>query len=353
MTNRLPITLDCIIFGLQPLGGISHYWAKLVEYVSTDRAFAGSLVLPKHMIYGDFDAAWSQRMPVLREMFVARVTRYLSAPTGDDSGVFHTSYYRLPRKRVRKFVVSVYDFTYERCHAAGLARYIHTKQKLASIRRADAVLCISESTRRDVIDQCPDIDISKLHVTPLGVDGKVFYQESADQPNADEQTVLFVGKRVGYKRFDLAVEAVRQLPRLSLGVAGPGLTFEERTLLQARLGCRWQEFGPVSNADLRKLYSSAYAFIFPSDYEGFGLPILEAMACGCPVVAAPLSSFPEVGGTAAHYAERQSGESYASALSALDSRAVREDTIRRGLARALEFNWLQTLQVTKEIYLDE
>ena len=71
-----------------------------------------------------------------------------------------------------------------------------------------------------------------------------------------------------------------------------------------------------------------------------------------PVVAAGLSSLPEVGGAAAYYAERQSGESYASALSALNSAAVREDAVRRGIERAAEYDWLQTFQKTKVVYLD-
>lgn len=351
MTDRHQITLDSIILGLQRFGGISNYWAKLVEYVSTDTELAGNLLLPKHLIYRDFDDAWLQGMPVRRETLDARIGRYLPAATACDGGVFHTSYYRPPRQRVGKYVVSVYDFTYER-YRTGLARFVHTKQKLACIRRADAVLCISESTRRDVIEFCPEVDAAKLHVIHLGVDGKAFYQESSVRSDANVQTVLFVGQRGGYKRFDLAVEAVWQSPRMSLGVVGPTLTDEERTLLQARLGARWREFGPVSTADLRRLYSSAFAFIFPSDYEGFGLPILEAMACGCPVVAAGLSSLPEIGGNAAYYAESQSGESYAKALSALGSAAVREESVRGGIARAAKFDWLLTLQKTKAVYLD-
>lgn len=350
MTYRHPITLDCIIFGLQRFGGISNYWAKLVEYTSGDPTLDGSIVIPKHLVFQNFDAAWLQSMPVRREMLNAEIGRYLPASTSRDGGVFHTSYYRLPRKRVEKYVVSVYDFTYER-YRTGLARFVHTKQKLTSIRRADAVLCISESTRRDLIEFCPDVDPAKLHVIHLGVDDLAFYHEPAGSAAVKQQIVLFVGQRGGYKRFDLAVEAIRQSPSLSLGIVGPVLTGEERNLLQSRLGTRWQEFGPVSNSDLRRLYSTAFAFIFPSDYEGFGLPILEAMACGCPVVASSLSSFPEVGGTAAHYAEGQNGESYAIALSSLNSVAVRKHTIQSGIARAAEFSWLQTLEKTKAVYL--
>jgi mannosyltransferase len=351
MTDGHPITLDCIIFGLQRFGGISNYWAKLVEHVSLDPAFSGSLALPKHLTYSEFDDAWVRRMPVLRETLDARLGRYLAAPVAGNGGVFHTSYYRLPRQRVGKYIVSVYDFTYER-YRTGLARFVHTKQKLASIRRADAVLCISESTRRDVIEFCPAVDAAKLHVIHLGVDGDRFYREPVDPPAINDQTVLFVGQRGGYKRFDLAVEAVWQSPRLSLGIVGPALTEKERTHLRQRLGTRWHEFGPVATSDLRRLYSSAFAFIFPSDYEGFGLPILEAMACGCPVVAAATSSLPEVGGTAARYADSQNSEAYASALRVLDSVEAREGAVRAGLLLAAKFDWLQTLQKTTAVYLD-
>ena len=350
MTSGHPITLDCIIFGLQRFGGISNYWAKLVEHANVDPALDCSLTVPKHLTYRDLGDEWKRRMPVLRERLDARLTRYLKAPVVNGDSVFHTSYYRLPNRRVAKYVVSVYDFTYER-YRTGLARFVHSTQKLRSIRQADAVLCISESTRRDIIDLCPDIDARKLHVVHLGVDHDAFFRDVSSPPSISEQTVLFVGQRGGYKRFDLAIDAVRQSARLSLGIVGPALTNEERTKLGQALGARWNEYGPVGTAELRRLYSSVFAFIFPSDYEGFGLPVLEAMACGCPVVAASKSSLPEVGGSAALYAASQSGEAYATALHALDMATVREGAVRAGLLRVEQFPWSQTMQRTVAIYL--
>ena len=350
MTISPKLILDSIIFGLQPYGGISNYWAKLVEFACNDNDLHSSLVLPNSLIYRDFNSEWLQRMPILQQKIDSRLSRYLSSPSGNINSIFHTSYYRLPRNQVQKYVVTVYDFTYER-YFSGLPRFIHSKQKLASIRKADSVICISESTRRDVIDFCPGIDPKKLFVIPLGVDTNIFYHDPHVSNDYYSQTVLFVGQRGGYKRFDLAVEAVRQLPMLSLGIVGPKLSVQERENLHAQLGNRWREFGPVSTNQLRKLYSSVFAFIFPSDYEGFGLPILEAMACGCPVVAAALSSLPEVGGSASLYAEYQTGESYAKILSELESASKRNTAVINGNSRILEFDWFHSLENTKAVYL--
>lgn len=344
-----PVTLDCIIFGLQRFGGISNYWAKVVERVSREQSLCATLVLPKAITYREYDAGWAQRLPIVQERVDARLARYMPAKIADRKGVLHTSYYRLPQRFVGKYLVSVYDFTYER-YRSGAARWVHTKQKLASIRQADAVLCISDSTRRDVLEFCPAVDPSQIHVVPLGVDLGVFFPEPYADPADLERTVLFVGQRAGYKRFDLAVEAIRQLPQLRLGVVGSLLTTAEQSDLRQRLGVRWHEFGPVSNAELRRLYSSAFAFVFPSDYEGFGLPMLEAMACGCPVVAAGLSSLPEVGGAAARYAERQDGAAYADAFGSLHSSSVRGLAVRAGLGRVEKFSWSGTLNATLEHY---
>jgi len=347
--NEVPnIDLDCIIFGLQRFGGISSYWAKLVEHVTNIPNQHCRLVLPRQVTYQDFDEAWARRVSVSREQLSARFSRYLRGRVSGSDAVFHTSYYRLPRGRVGKYVVSAYDFTYER-YRTGLARTVHTTQKLASIRRADAVLCISESTRRDIVDFCPKIDSARLHVVHLAVDRSAFFPE-ATAVTATENSVLFVGQRGGYKRFDLAIEAIRQSPRLSLGIVGPPLSAEERATLHRELGGRWVEHGQVSTQVLRRLYSSAYAFVFPSDYEGFGLPVLEAMACGCPVVAAARSSLPEVGGSAALYANRQTAEDYAAALATLDEAGRRAEAVRAGFERIEAFSWAQTMDRTAAIY---
>ena len=352
MTTGRGITLDCIIFGLQRFGGISNYWAQIVGGVVTEPRLACSLVVPNPVQFRELDGTWIGRASPIQERIDARYARYLRSNVGHLRDVFHTSYYRRPDRKVGKFVVTAYDFTYER-YRSGLARLVHTRQKQASIRAANAVLCISEATRRDVIEFCPDVDVAKLHVVHLAADPNAFFKGDSDAPRSNEQTVLFVGQRGTYKRFDLAIDAVRQSSRLKLGVVGPALDSGERATLQRALGDRWHEFGPVSTTELRSLYASSFALVFPSDYEGFGLPVLEAMACGCPVVAAATSSLPEVGGQAALYPSDQSGEAYAGALRCLESSAERDRAVDAGLRRATEFSWSQTVDKTIAVYLND
>lgn len=349
MNDRIALTLDCIIFGLQRFGGISNYWAQLIGSAIRDPSFSTHLLLPKHLLYCDFTAQWLECPDISRERIAPQLSRYWLAQARVGGSVFHTSYYRVPVRRVHKYVVTAYDFTYER-HRSGLARGVHSIQKRRSILQADAVICISESTRRDVLEFCPGVDASRLHVVHLGVNRTAFFPDIAACAAGNASQVLFVGQRGGYKRFDLAIEALRITPRLSLGIVGPALSDLERASLRKALGDRWVEHGPVGTNELRRLYASSYAFIFPSDYEGFGLPVLEAMACGCPVVAADASSLPEVGGSAAHYAARQTPEGYAEQLWKLDSFAARQRSVQAGLKQAESFTWARTLDQTNAIY---
>lgn len=349
MRSQLRLLLDCNIFGLQTVGGVSNYWARLLEHFSQDPEVTARLLLPQSIKCQAFDKTWPFRRPSVVESMPAVVSRYLPVVAAKASEVFHTPYYRLPVSKVAKFVVTVYDFTYEH-YRSGLAKHMHSYQKFRAIRSADAVVCISESTKRDVLRFLPDIDSTKLLVVPLAVDHKTYFVEVGANFCELEHTVLFIGQRSGYKRFDLAVSALRAVPSLKLGIVGPPLTLLEKSMLERALGDRWIMHGNVSNLILRTLYSGAFALIFPSDYEGFGLPVLEAMACGCPVVAANKSSLPEVGGNAALYPEEQKVDAYVYALNSLLSQSLRQRLRGEGLLRAAKFKWETHFEKTKAIY---
>jgi mannosyltransferase len=342
--------LDSIIFGLQRHGGIANYWARLLDAFVDDSDLRCKLILPRVISFEGFKREWIGRVPVEREALSPRLGRLLRSGGCSIEDIFHTSYYRIPIVKPRRYVVTAYDFMYER-YRKGMVRWVHTLQQRRSMERADVVSCISEFTRRDILELFPHIDSSRLKVVHLGVDTNTFYPDFKDGDALLSNTVMYVGLRRGYKRFDLAVESVRALPvPFILGIVGPALHKEERDYLDTTLGDRWQEFGSVSSDRLRELYSSVYALIFPSDCEGFGLPVLEAMACGCPVVASNCASLPEVGGDAALYAPAQRSEDYSDALLRLNVGGLRQHLIERGNSRVSEFTWAETCRKTKELY---
>ncbi len=337
------LVLDSIIYGLQRFGGISNFWSQLIAARPPFDDLA--VLLPRTIRAGALpDMAG---LTVRRERLPTSLARYLPVSTPGRGDVFHTSYYRRPLGTVDRYVTSVYDFTYER-YFSGLALRVHHQQKAASIQAADLCVCISEATRHDLLAQFPRVDPSRTRVVPLGVDTTDFYPEPAALRPAPY--VLFVGQRQGYKRFDLALEAVARVPGLSLAIAGPPLGSEEKSLLERHLPGRWHEHAGIGRETLRRLYSDAFAFIFPSDYEGFGLPILEAMACHCPVIAADRSSFPEVAGPAALLAARQDADAYAELLQRLDDRDVRDRVVQAGIERVALFSWQRCFEQLWECY---
>lgn len=342
------ILLDCIIFGLQQYGGISNYWMRLLESYKDDFP---NLVLPRYIHTTLYKEELFSHFSIYRESRPILLSRYLACPVNGTCDVFHTSYYRLPAHKSAHYIVTAYDFMYER-YRKGPWRWVHTNQKRRSLERADTIACISSFTRDDVLEFFPQVDPARLHVIPLGVDTDVFYPDpQLGRDSALAMTVLFVGLRSGYKRFDLAVHALQASEaNLVLGIVGPQLSTDELELLQHVLTNRWRYFGNVSASDLRALYSSAYALILPSDCEGFGLPVLEAMACNCPVVAAHRTSLPEVGGKAALYAREQCPDDYAEALCHLSDDSLRRRIITDGAARIMQFSWAETCRKTRALY---
>lgn len=352
MTNKRLVTLDCNIYGLQQYGGISNYLSVLLSFISHDHELIAELVLPQNISYKAFDSNWLKICKVVYEFMPPKISQYFCASPLTVGDTFHSPYYRLPGRGVSNYIVTVYDFTYERFRK-GLPRLIHTYVKARSISRADNLICISEATKSDLLEFFPWVDQSKIHVIYLGVDHKMYYPDKENFAGIDiSNTVLFVGQRKGYKRFDLAIDAIRLCPNLTLGIVGPKLGSEEKKYLNQQLDSRWFEIGLIDSNHLRKLYSSAYALIFPSEYEGFGLPILEAMACGCPVIASQIPVFKEIGADCAMYSLEQNSASYSNLLVLLEyGMPCRDKVIKNGLIRAKKYQWEDMYQKTKALYL--
>jgi len=196
--------------------------------------------------------------------------------------------------------ITVYDFTYE-YYRSGIVRRVHSFQKARAIKRADGIICISENTKKDLKKFYPDIDGQRIRVIYLGISDDFFPLKEKKNDlldvRDDKKVILYLGSRMKYKNFDLAVEVVSSLTEYKLTIVGGGeLTKSEMALLRKKLGARFHYVSSLSPVQLNGLYNSAFCLLYPSLYEGFGLPIGEAMKAGCPVVTTGFSSIPEVCG---------------------------------------------------------
>jgi glycosyltransferase involved in cell wall biosynthesis len=226
-------------------------------------------------------------------------------------------------------------------------------------RRAARIVAVSEHTRADVI-RLYDVPAEKVEAIPHGVDAR-FYPRPASEVaefrhlhGLPENFILFVGTLEPRKNLVKLIEALEQVPNVKLMlVGGKGWYYDqifaaiERWDLHDRV--RW--VGYVPGDDLPLWYNAADVFAFPSRYEGFGMPLLEAMACGTPVVSSNASSLPEVAGDAALTVPPDDADALAEALQrTLNDNALRQDLRVKGLARAATFTWEETARRTAQAH---
>jgi glycosyltransferase involved in cell wall biosynthesis len=244
--------------------------------------------------------------------------------------------YALPLGFRGRSVVTLHDISFETDAGAmgRVDRLVFRSVVPRAARRADHVLVVSERTRRDVEERYR-LAPEKVTVTPNGVD------PSFSPGGERDGYLLFVGAIQRRKDPLAALEAARSVG-LPLVVAGP----EKEPALARRLREGGADLrGYVSKTELADLYRGAAALVLPSRFEGFGLPVLEAMACGTPVVAAPEPALREVAGDAAVYAE--DGDFAAAVGRALDER---ERLSAAGLERSRLFSWRETARLTADVY---
>jgi mannosyltransferase len=261
--------------------------------------------------------------------------------------VFHSSYYRRPDGGNAPIVVTVHDFVYER-YAKGLKRWVHTHQKHAAIRAAQAVICVSEATRQDLIEFVGEIPGQTVHVIHNGV-SEVFRPLSL--ASAPAPYVLYVGERRGYKNFMRVLAAMEFLPDLELHCVGGGdLRAEELAAAPATARHRIRHLGFVTDEALNEYYNRALCLVYPSSYEGFGIPVAEAMRAGCPVVSTRCKAVLEVGGDALTVAADADPRALADAVLCLTNVEYRNQVVSTGFEISRRFSWDRTHEGTLEVY---
>ncbi len=232
------------------------------------------------------------------------------------------------------------------------------------LKSARAIVAVSECTKRDAVSsyQLPADKISVIYegvnqrFQSIDLPGKL--QSIRDRYNLPPQFLLYLGTIEPRKNLLTVLEAFQQiladLPGLQLIIAGKkGWLYKEiLTKIQVlNLAERVQFTGFVPDEDLPVLYNLATVFVFPSFYEGFGLPVLEAMACGAPVLCSNTSSLPEVAGEAAILINPNDVRGWAQAMAqVIKNETLRDDLIQRGFRQAARFTWEATARQTRQLY---
>lgn len=260
--------------------------------------------------------------------------------------VFHSTCYRIPNKPIAPVVTTVHDFTYEKV-IGGVKSFVHSIQKNRAIRNSNHIICVSQSTKNDLLEYLPWAKEKKISVIHNGVSEEYYCKANA----TTENYVLYVGLRVGYKNFDSLVKSLTRHKDLTLCCVGGGaFTRNELNLLNKYLPGRFYHSGYISTSKLNDIYNSAFCFVYPSKYEGFGIPIIESMRAGCPVISVKNSSIPEVAGNAAILVDSGSPEELEEAIGMMFNSETRKSCISKGIIQSMKFSWESTYSNTIKVY---
>jgi glycosyltransferase involved in cell wall biosynthesis len=350
--------------------GIGRYMRNIVEaLVQEAPEHEYVLIIPQgseHLL--KLNGAKSKVLPVnipyysIREQFA--IPALLAKHRVD---LFHSPHFVVPVVRTCPLVVTIHDVIYmvrKDELKSRLGRLYYGCMMPLAVRLSDAVITISECTKNDIVRHLKGSP-EKIFVVPVGIDSR--FQPVTDAESLkrvrekygiSDRYVLYVGIYRERKNHAGLFHAFQQLVqsgiRSQLVIAGPiGEAEHELRTLSAELGIEKRVVltGFVADEDLPALYSEARVYACPSLAEGFGLTVIEAMACGTPVVSAQNSSLPEAGGTAALFADVTNPKLFAQALQrAFSDEALRQELIDRGIKHAARFSWKLAAQDTLKIY---
>lgn len=353
------IVFDNIVFSIQKSGGISVVWYEILKRILLEKSFkscfiefddASENMLRKQLMIPD-------EIIFHKNSFLFKICRYMNLRLSmmKDKFIFHSSYYRVSSNKNAINITTVHDFTYERLEH-GFRKWIHCSQKYNAIRKSDLIICVSENTKQDLLKYLPEIDVSKIRVIHNGVSDDYFVLDRAKDyllPFPAKSYILFVGSRKQHKKFDTAIQVARKLNMNLIIVGGGRLTDHELSLLDSEKEKLMYKFvGKINNSELNILYNFAFCLLYPSIYEGFGIPVIESQKAGCPVVAYSGSSIKEIIGPTPLLFNDHSVETICKYAAILFDEGTREEIIASGLINSSKFSWDKTYSQLISLYCE-
>lgn len=363
----MQIIYDYQIFSIQKYGGISRYMYEVATRVAQAEGFDVKILAfayinqylkkaSSNLVVGlpipVFPKTASLKFKLNNEL--SKVWLKRSPPN-----IVHQTYYLLEDLAPKEshVVLTVYDMIHEKFGESFLKGDKTTQAKTKAIQRADHIICISQNTKKDLLEIF-DINPCKISVVYLGYSLNHSLKPHVEPVKMSVPYILYVGDRKGYKNFQRVLEAYCSSSKLkadfSLVCFGTeAFSAKELDLMQSLRIDKNKVLHIFGNDDvLTTVYKQASAFVYPSLYEGFGIPPLEAMALDCPVVCSNTSSMPEVVGNAAESFNPYEPENIAEALeNVLYSSDRAKNLIELGQQRIKQFSWQACAEQTRLVYL--
>jgi FkbM family methyltransferase len=340
--SGIKIAVDGVFFQLYKTG-IARVWASLLEEWATNGFTQNIIVLDRAETAPKIAGVWYRTIPAY-DYNNTDSDRQMLQQVCEEEGVdlFISTYYTTPTNTPSVFMA--YDMIPE-VVGANFDEPMW-REKHNGIRHASAYITISKNTAQDLVKYFPAISSDSVTVAHCGIN-KTFSPANLQEINLfktkygiSKPYFILVGATTGYKNIELFLQAFSQLPTkqsFEIVITSHGVLpqYEFRSFTSGSA----VHVLYLSDEELRIAYAGAIALVYPSKYEGFGLPVLEALACGCPVITCPNSSIPEVAGNAAIYVDDSDVNAMADALCEVQKPSVRQGLITAGLEQAKKFSW--------------
>jgi glycosyltransferase involved in cell wall biosynthesis len=363
----MKVVFDYQIFNFQTYGGVSRYICELAKQLSSRQGFDIRILAGFHV--NEYLASLDSKLVVGHKRFhlskATAVMNWLNFELSqklllsDRPDILHETYYSSRRVAPKHCptVITVHDMIHEKfAHLYPQKVQEFLQVKLEAIQRVDHIICVSQNTKNDLLE-LTNISPERITVVHHGYSPLFTAQKKQVSIAPSQPYILYVGARQSYKNFERLLRAYAVSPTLkkdfSLVCFGTTpFSQEELTLIQ-QLGLDLKRVIYCSGGDetLAVLYKKAAAFVYPSLYEGFGIPLLEAMSTGCPVICSNTSSLPEVAGSAAQFFNPHEIGDIADALvQVLYSSDRIQELSQQGKQRAQQFSWEQCSYQTSLVY---
>jgi glycosyltransferase involved in cell wall biosynthesis len=372
------VIVDGVVYGRQTYGGINTYFNEVLPRLATRHGAAVDVFMPntlrgapprppvrchrRELIPWRTGLSW--RMDERLRPLVEYVNLGLITLWGRTHAraLYHSTYFTSPPVPL-PHVAMVHDLNHElfpQAYTDEWGRWLRARYP-AYLRGATRIIAVSNTTKAHAVDLY-GISPSVIDVVHHAVDPGVFYVDQGEAGSATLRDrlgirgpyLLYVGIRgSAYKNFGTLLHALARRPPAGLGLVVAGAPWSERERSELRRLALDSAVRLIEYPDddtLRYLYSFASAFVYPSLNEGFGIPLLEAMACGTPVIAADIPVFREVAGDAAVYFDPRDPESLARAIDTGLDEATRREHIARGFQRLQSYSWDKTTADTYAVY---